>query len=319
MQASGHVGCCCGVNPIVTPSVIIDGEIASAVAEAGGRVSAARILQDVDSDFINVCAQSSQLSESSIEKAHARLAELGQSELFNQAERELRSKYPSYSSQCEGGRRLEGVMKSKVTSNATSKVTSKVGSKVFEAEKVESTPRRAQSNLLQCTPPVASNGLKVAFSHTLETDVCSLQTPPVTQVTMQDQCAKFCQPRAVSMLIGSTEYGFHAADSNDICLPPNGVLSHDPTLLANCGQWSQGFQEIEVAAQRLIEQLEVAGLNLVEMCCRTSTLPIHAICKSFSGLDRRLLTSKVKLEPQYQLLPVGTAQGGGGSFRIGHL
>ena len=267
MQASGHVGCCCGVNPIVTPSVIIDGEIAAAVAEAGGRVSAARMLQSVDSDFINVCAQSSQLSESSIEQARVRLTELGQAELFNEAERELRLKYPTYTSQCDGGRRLEGVMKSKATSDMISKVNSKVGSKVFTAEKNESIPRRAQAtqaNLLQCTPPVASNGLKVAFSHTLETDVCSLQKPPVTQVKMQDQCAKFCQPRAVSMLIGSTEYGFNAGDSNDICLPPNGVLSHDPTLLANCGQWSQGFQEIEISAQRLIEQLEVAGLNPTE-------------------------------------------------------
>ena len=270
VQASGHVGCCCGVNPIVTPSVIIDGEIAAAVAEAGGRVSAARVLQSVDSDFINVCAQSSQLSESSIEQARVRLTELGQAELFNEAERELRLKYPTYTSQCDGGRRLEGVMKSKATSDMISKVNSKVGSKVFTAEKNESIPRRAQAtqaNLLQCTPPVASNGLKVAFSNTLETDVCSLQKPPVTQVTMQDQCAKFCQPRAVSMLIGSTEYGFNAGDSNDICLPPNGVLSHDPTLLAKCGHWLQGFQEIEISAQRLIEQLEVARLNWTELGC----------------------------------------------------
>ena len=122
-------------------------------------------------------------------------------------------------------------------------------------------PQRRLTNLLNCMPPEGPSGLseklKVAFSNTLEEHLCDYQEPKVDNSEMRRQCDQFCQPKGISLLIGSPEYGFNMAEAEEVCLPTEGVLNHDPAQLELCGQWSQGFQEVEIATMEFIAQLEV--------------------------------------------------------------
>ena len=234
-EIAGHVGCCCGLNPIVTPSMLIDGFDATMVQTAQGQVAAARRLAETAE--INVCAKASKDSSTEVGAARDRLKALGQEALFQGVDQELQTKYSSYFAECGGGRRLEDLERD-------------------ESPQVDG--RLLQNNQLQCQPPT-SNGLKVAFSETLETDLCHLQTPKVTNDAMRSQCNKFCAPNAVPLLLGTEAYGFQHSEVNSICLADDAVLKHDSTLLGKCGEWSQGFQDIELKAVDFIEQLEAGS------------------------------------------------------------
>lgn len=58
----------------------------------------------------------------------------------------------------------------------------------------------------------------------------------------------------MALLVGSEFYGVDLSEANNICLPPEGVLKHDPAHLQNCSSWSQAFQLIEVATASFIER-----------------------------------------------------------------
>ena len=160
---------------------------------------------------------------------------------------------------------------------------SKETTQLSEAEEAEGPERRL--NQLTCTPQKGSDpfsDLKVAFSNTLEADICSLQEPKVGNSEMRTQCNEFCQPKGISLLIGSAQYGFDKTGAEEICLPPNGVLKHDPEQLERCGQWSQGFQEVEIATAQFIAQLDVFDAARLEHAAAMveATLQIQAYVTS---------------------------------------
>ena len=58
---AGHVGCCCGINPVVSQTAYIDGRDSSDVLSSGGYVALGRRLAEGAS--INVCAEAASKSK----------------------------------------------------------------------------------------------------------------------------------------------------------------------------------------------------------------------------------------------------------------
>ncbi|CAE7412905.1 unnamed protein product [Symbiodinium pilosum] len=116
----------------------------------------------------------------------------------------------------------------------------------------------------------------------MEADSCHLQEPKVENAQMRTQCDAFCEGQGVSLLIGSQTYGFSLSASEEICLPPLGVLKHDPEKLRECGSWSSAFREIEVKTSQFIAQLTVfrATQSLYVATLRNITSEIQAYVAS---------------------------------------
>ncbi|CAE7648377.1 unnamed protein product [Symbiodinium pilosum] len=64
--------------------------------------------------------------------------------------------------------------------------------------------------------------------------------------------------------------------SENICLPPSGVLKHDPTHLQQCSSWSLAFRQIEEAAATFIENVYVFNATRIEFFSATQ-LAVEAI------------------------------------------
>ncbi|CAJ1389492.1 unnamed protein product [Effrenium voratum] len=240
-SAAGHVGCCCGYNPVVADSFKVDGLTASILK--GGRVAAGRRLQAEDVMDLDICAEARASSKEAVAGVAARVAELGQQALLDERQQMLASKYPEYYGKCVG-RRMQEALGAEAAPSLLSEPAGQ--------------PARQLQAGLSCTPPAHANtSLKVAFSNTLEADICSLQVPPVKSADMRAQCSDFCGRRGVSLLIGAETYGFELGASESICLPPEGVLIHDPAKLRDCGQWSVAFREVEVKTSQFIAQLDI--------------------------------------------------------------
>jgi len=79
----------------------------------------------------------------------------------------------------------------------------------------------------------------------------------VSDSDMRTQCSDFCNPNGVSMLMGTTTFGFDLNGANNICLPPNGVLKYDKAKLDECSTWASAFDAIETSTAAVVKQLTV--------------------------------------------------------------
>jgi len=266
-SAAGHVGCCCGFNPVVAPDFDIDG-IEASIFGGQGSVANGRRLQNGGTSEVNICAEARAASSAAVAAARQRTLALGQDALWAAQEAELTAAYGEYIEQCSSspiGRRLEGAARSRAGEAKAAKAAAKVeaatasltGAPLPLAQEAEAAEPR-QLDVLSCTPPApGETGLKVAFSNTTEEDMCHLQEAALANPEMREQCTRFCAGYGVSMLIGSQTYGFNLQVAENICLPPNGVLKHDPEKLQQCGSWSGAFLEIEVKTSQFISQLDI--------------------------------------------------------------
>ena len=214
---------------------------------------------------IDICSEAKKDASNKLSATKDRVKELGQEDLISSLEAELRSSYPDYFQSCVLGQ--ERLLQEDAQHQQPSYMSQTEGQ----------SPSRRMQNLVQCTlQQHQATGLKVAFSNTLEKDTCALQSPQVTNAKMREQCDAFCGANTVSLLIGSETFGFPMSASENICLPPSGVLKHDPTHLQQCSSWSLAFRQIEEAAATFIENVYVFNATRIEFFSATQ-LAVEAI------------------------------------------
>uniref|UniRef100_A0A7S4GMN0 Uncharacterized protein n=1 Tax=Oxyrrhis marina TaxID=2969 RepID=A0A7S4GMN0_OXYMA len=235
-EGAAHVGCCCAVNPVTAGTAKIDG--ISELLELDASVD--RRLQATSTD---VCAEARELAKDAVADAQQRVRDFGSESLLQEQEAAMRDAYPEYSEKCGGGRRLEDL----------------AGSRFREPvdDRPEPPPAADSRRAAVCEPTVdKATGLKVAITARSEDAMCKHGTP-LTDDDMVEQCAKFCEPDGVQLLMGSATYGFSLDDAGSVCLPgPDQVLDHNATHIAECEKNSQAFSRVEVRAALLIARLE---------------------------------------------------------------
>jgi len=252
-KKSGHVGCCCGVNPVVS-SMTVDG-LASSFLD--GYVSdARRLAHNTEAEVLDVCPEAWRRSRHSVMEAENRIRQYGGGKILNTYEHELNSRYTVYAEHCkqEERRRL---------SSDTSDASATIMPKSMDETSAPSSPafRRATENTLgTCLPQQnADFGLKVALSNQIHSgEMCKYTEPVVTDDVVDNMCDRFCHPR-IPLVVGTEAYGFSMADAESICLPPSGILDYNEEDLEKCTEWANSFSKIEHYTADFLNDVVIFG------------------------------------------------------------
>lgn len=116
----------------------------------------------------------------------------------------------------------------------------------------------AQDMLAACddqTKSAADDFLKVVMSDVVRQHTCS--RTDTTFENMMERCEAFCAPGGIPIPVGTSTTGFNLDQIDDICMGrmANGtdpIVRYDRELLANCVQWSEAVQRINLRAADFI-------------------------------------------------------------------
>jgi len=120
-------------------------------------------------------------------------------------------------------------------------------------------PVQAQDRLAHCSDEIAGEGvLKMVMSDVAAKHTCGRQDPPITFEDMLSRCEAFCAPAGIPIPIGTDGAGFNKSEIDDICMGrvTNGasqpILRYDPWLMAQCEDWGEAVQDINLRAADFI-------------------------------------------------------------------
>lgn len=263
---SAHVGCCCGVNPMGTPST--DFTIDGVYADYDWRVNAGRRL--ANNPPMDVCAEARKASDYAVEQAKEKLARAGQLEVYTSRQNELKSKYPEFFEHCSPSRRLSPATAPKAPEKKHVEAPGKklVGEHSGEPLVNVSAGARRLGDLTTCSPQEApSSGhspLRVALSSAVNQQLCDgtgafglPRGKKIDETEMMAIATSFCSLEGAKrspLLMGSSTFGFNLADANQICLKSS-FLNTDHAKLQKCRGYSNGFQEIKRLTKDFVRQL----------------------------------------------------------------
>ena len=115
-------------------------------------------------------------------------------------------------------------------------------------------PRRL--DLSKCAPQKVDNSSNFVLSSYLNLQKCA-DTAELTEEVITAQCNSFCGD-ALSVRMGSPSWGVSLEESQEMCMPADGVLiSNDENLAQKCSRGSTALYDIEVKTAAFIAQLDV--------------------------------------------------------------